>query len=49
MLARSARLSFIASSRIAQFSSHFQQRNMTTFKLNTGASIPAVGFGTWQE
>ncbi|KAL2786315.1 NADP-dependent oxidoreductase domain-containing protein [Aspergillus keveii] len=22
---------------------------MTTFKLNTGASIPAVGFGTWQD
>jgi hypothetical protein len=23
--------------------------NMTTFKLNTGASIPALGFGTWQD
>jgi diketogulonate reductase-like aldo/keto reductase len=22
---------------------------MTTFKLNTGASIPAMGFGTWQD
>lgn len=22
---------------------------MTTHKLNTGASIPAVGFGTWQD
>ncbi|KAL4784340.1 NADP-dependent oxidoreductase domain-containing protein [Aspergillus varians] len=22
---------------------------MTTFKLNTGASIPAIGFGTWQD
>lgn len=22
---------------------------MTTFKLNTGASIPASGFGTWQD
>lgn len=22
---------------------------MTTIKLNTGASIPAVGFGTWQD
>ena len=21
----------------------------TTFKLNTGAQIPAVGFGTWQD
>ena len=24
-------------------------RSMTTFKLNTGASIPAIGFGTWQD
>jgi alcohol dehydrogenase (NADP+) len=22
---------------------------MTKFKLNTGAEIPAVGFGTWQD
>jgi diketogulonate reductase-like aldo/keto reductase len=22
---------------------------MTTFKLNTGATIPALGFGTWQD
>ncbi|GMF69107.1 unnamed protein product [Aspergillus oryzae] len=22
---------------------------MTTFKLNTGAEIPAIGFGTWQD
>ena len=21
----------------------------THFKLNTGASIPAIGFGTWQD
>ena len=21
----------------------------TLFKLNTGASIPAIGFGTWQD
>jgi hypothetical protein len=21
----------------------------TTFKLNTGAQIPAIGFGTWQD
>lgn len=21
----------------------------TTYKLNTGATIPAVGFGTWQD
>jgi diketogulonate reductase-like aldo/keto reductase len=23
--------------------------NGTTFKLNTGAPIPAIGFGTWQD
>lgn len=23
--------------------------NMTTFELNTGASIPALGLGTWQD
>lgn len=23
--------------------------NMTKFKLNTGAYIPAIGFGTWQD
>lgn len=22
---------------------------MTKFKLNTGAYIPAIGFGTWQD
>ena len=22
---------------------------MTTAKLNTGATIPALGFGTWQD
>lgn len=26
-----------------------QQRSITTFKLNTGATIPAIGFGTWQD
>lgn len=38
--------------RISQVSSHITRRNMasiTSFKLNTGASIPAVGFGTWQD
>jgi alcohol dehydrogenase (NADP+) len=49
MFARSPRLSS-ASSRITQVSSHIQQRNMATaHKLNTGASIPALGFGTWQD
>jgi alcohol dehydrogenase (NADP+) len=23
--------------------------NGTTFTLNTGAKIPAIGFGTWQD
>jgi alcohol dehydrogenase (NADP+) len=23
--------------------------NATTVKLNTGAQIPAIGFGTWQD
>lgn len=23
--------------------------NQKTFKLNTGAQIPALGFGTWQD
>lgn len=24
-------------------------RTITTYKLNTGATIPALGFGTWQD
>lgn len=51
MLLRTARLSTI-SSRASQVSSHLQRRNMasiTTQKLNTGATIPAIGFGTWQD
>ena len=50
-----------APSRITQISQHLhskaplnsQQVRMATqsthFKLNTGASIPALGFGTWQD
>jgi hypothetical protein len=45
-----------ASSRLSQFSRQLpssQIRNMayanTKFKLNTGAEIPAIGFGTWQD
>jgi hypothetical protein len=52
MFSRTARSSLTASSRISQISSHVsrQQRNMaTSFKLNTGATIPAMGFGTWQD
>lgn len=28
---------------------HQQQRGVRTHKLNTGASIPAIGFGTFQD
>lgn len=39
--------------RLHQLNKHLattqQQRGMKTFKLNTGASIPAIGFGTWQD
>lgn len=45
-----------ATSRLFQVSKQFpttQIRNMayanTKFKLNTGAEIPAIGFGTWQD
>ena len=51
MLSRTARLS-TATSRISQFYSQLQNRTMasvTTAKLNTGATIPALGFGTWQD
>ena len=55
MFARATRLSAAASSRISSpISAHIQrqQRTMasiTTHKLNTGQSIPAIGFGTWQD
>jgi hypothetical protein len=51
MFSRTARLSMTSTSRVSQISSHLQQqqRKMTTCKLNTGATIPAVGFGTWQD
>jgi hypothetical protein len=26
-----------------------QNRGIKTHQLNTGASIPAIGFGTWQD
>lgn len=47
-----SRLSKTASSRLTQISSQLstQTRTMTTqLKLNTGANIPALGFGTWQD
>jgi hypothetical protein len=52
MFSRTGRLSSVAAaSRVSQISSHVQRqrRNMATHKLNTGATIPAVGFGTWQD
>lgn len=61
MISRAPRPLFSATSRLAQVSQHFssqaplqiQQRRMahlgTKFKLNTGAEIPAIGFGTWQD
>lgn len=54
MFSRSMQASSRTSSRISQVASHVQkqQRNMastTQHKLNTGATIPAVGFGTWQD
>lgn len=51
MISRAAR-PFTIISRTAQLSSYLQRRNMasiTTQKLNTGATIPAIGFGTWQD
>lgn len=51
MFAQSARR--IASARVSQLSKQLTQtRNMasiTKFKLNTGQTIPAIGFGTWQD
>ena len=47
-----SRTALSAPARLSQISSHIQrqQRNMATaHKLNTGATIPAVGFGTWQD
>lgn len=43
-----------ASSRLSQISNQLPiKRTMATLntklKLNTGAEIPAVGFGTWQD
>jgi alcohol dehydrogenase (NADP+) len=44
-----------ASSRVSQISSHIQRNQsrsmalVTHHKLNTGTSIPAIGFGTWQD
>ncbi|GAB7338620.1 hypothetical protein MBLNU457_5355t1 [Dothideomycetes sp. NU457] len=56
-----SRITSKATARLSQISQHFssqaplqqQQARMahqsTMHKLNTGASIPAIGFGTWQD
>ena len=55
MFARAIRTSSTIAPRISQISSHLQPQqartmaSMTSLKLNTGASIPALGFGTWQD
>jgi predicted aldo/keto reductase-like oxidoreductase len=51
-----SRFAMRASSRVSQVSKHIPTtwtRTMayanTKFTLNTGAEIPAIGFGTWQD
>src|SRR5271154_6252590 len=51
-----SRFSMRASSRVSQVSKHIPTTRIRTmayantkFTLNTGAEIPAVGFGTWQD
>ncbi|THV53972.1 hypothetical protein BGAL_0037g00160 [Botrytis galanthina] len=52
MFSRTLQSSFRSPARLSQLSSQFQRRAMasiTSHKLNTGATIPAIGFGTWQD
>lgn len=52
MFSRGSKAVTTATSRLYQLTSHVSARNMasvTQLKLNTGASIPAIGFGTWQD
>ncbi|MCJ1312875.1 hypothetical protein MMC25_006551 [Agyrium rufum] len=46
-----SRTSQAVTSRLSQISNHLkpQARSISTLRLNTGASIPAIGFGTWQD
>lgn len=48
-----SRTAMDASKRLAQVTKHIQTRNMsysgTAHTLNTGAKIPGIGFGTWQD
>jgi diketogulonate reductase-like aldo/keto reductase len=51
-MASTSRLSQISQQFSSQAPLHQQQLRMastTHFKLNTGAKIPAIGFGTWQD
>ncbi|TGO24253.1 hypothetical protein BPAE_0108g00460 [Botrytis paeoniae] len=52
MFSRILQSSFRSSAPLSQLSSQLQRRTMasiTSHKLNTGATIPAIGLGTWQE
>ncbi|KAH9865819.1 hypothetical protein J1614_009406 [Plenodomus biglobosus] len=47
--ASSTRLSQLSRQIQPNAQQHRMAHNGTTFKLNTGAQIPAIGFGTWQD
>ncbi len=55
-----SKLSIRPSARLSQLSHHLKSQQLssqirtmayekTQFTLNTGAKIPAIGFGTWQD
>jgi hypothetical protein len=54
---RSLRTTTTSATRLSQLFRHLSPKaqqirmahNGTTFSLNTGAKIPAIGFGTWQD
>jgi hypothetical protein len=54
---RSLRTTTTSATRLTQLTRHLSPKaqqirmahNGTTFSLNTGAKIPAIGFGTWQD
>jgi len=60
MFSRASKAVNTASSRLSQLTGQLQSQaasiqsrtlgtQSTSFKLNTGVSIPAIGFGTWQD
>jgi len=60
MFSRASKAVTSASSRLSQLSGQLQSQASTlqtralgtqgtSFSLNTGAKIPAIGFGTWQD